>query len=382
MQKTELISIAARVSEGTASEQELALYLYHLNGYVKEFPVWEEVPQSLQEELQDQQRLAIFNAIDKTPAIQVKRTLHLWPGIAAAVVLLLLGFLYFNRSADPELSREKRTVHLPDIAPGQNGASLQLAEGKLIDLSSVKTGISIDPSKLSYNDGSAVIPHTSSSVLTGDLAGKHVQMITGRGQTYSVSLSDGTKVWLNAGSKLDFPVVFAKKGQRIVELSGEAYFQVAKDNSRPFLVRSNAQQVIVLGTHFNVSAYKNEKLMKTTLLEGSVKILAGEHARMLKPGEQARISDQHMEIIENIDLDEVVAWKNGYFKFNENLEEIMNKISRWYNVDVEYQIKPDPRLVFSGRISRKRNVSGILKMLEYNGDVHFKIEGRKIIVTK
>ena len=150
----------------------------------------------------------------------------------------------------------------------------------------------------------------------------------------------------------------------------------------PFRVISQGQMVEVLGTHFDVMAYADEKMMKTTLLEGSVKVSDHEQTIRLTPGQQAQVSQSSISVIGNVDLEEVTAWKNGYFKFNENIESIMSKVSRWYNIDVVYQVKPDPQLTFSGKISRARNLSAILKMLEFNGDIHFKTEGRRVTVTK
>ncbi|MGY0036944.1 FecR family protein [Pedobacter sp. NJ-S-72] len=211
-------------------------------------------------------------------------------------------------------------------------------------------------------------------------------METPKGGQYQLVLPDGTKVWLNAASSLRYPVAF-QGNERKVELTGEAYFEVAKDKTRPFEVYSNNQVVQVLGTHFNINAYSNEPFVSTTLLEGSVKVTNSltNAQKIIRPGQQSLISKDGQAGIEvkNMDLDEAVAWKNGYFMFNEEeLESILKKVSRWYNVDVQYEQEELKHQLFSGTLSKYSNVSQVLKKLEMLQSIHFKIEGRKIIVTK
>jgi ferric-dicitrate binding protein FerR (iron transport regulator) len=201
------------------------------------------------------------------------------------------------------------------------------------------------------------------------------------GGQWQVKLPDGSLIFLNASSSITYPIRFVGNERR-VHIIGEAYFEIAHNKEIPFQVESRGQIVEVLGTKFNVTAYADEKIIRTTLLKGSVKIITNSESKLLKPGQQAQVSGNKFEITSDVDLEEIVAWKNGYFKFNESLESIMAKISRWYDVDVEYRVKPDSDLTFSGKISRSRDISGILKMLEYTGDVHFRLEGRRVIVTK
>lgn len=167
-----------------------------------------------------------------------------------------------------------------------------------------------------------------------------------------------------------------------MQLKGEAYFEVAHNKNMPFKVQSHGQTVEVLGTHFDIMAYDDEKLIKTTLLEGSVKVSDHGKNRLLTPGEQAQVGERGIKITRDVDLEDVIAWKNGYFKFNENLEAIMNKIARWYDVKIVYESKPDPSYLFEGDLSRERDLSEILKIMEYTGKVHFAIDGRRIIVKK
>jgi transmembrane sensor len=306
-----------------------------------------------------------------------------WKGVtaaAAAVTAIVFGVWFYysaNTPRHPELVSGSPLAN--DIAPGKNTATLTLANGKTINLSDTKTGVVINTNKLSYNDGT-------------DLNGRHPELVSGsppqqltastpRGGTYIITLPDGTKVWLNADTKLEFPSEFGKNKQRIVHLSGEAYFEVAKNKRMPFIVVTDKQEVTVLGTHFNISAYGDEEASKTTLLEGSVKVTAFGIVRMLSPGQQTSLKGDEISI-ENVDIEDQIAWKNGNFVFNdEDLESIMRKISRWYDVEIYYQDRPQKPSSL-GMLSRSKNLSALLKVLESSGKVHFKVEGRRVIVMK
>jgi ferric-dicitrate binding protein FerR (iron transport regulator) len=195
-----------------------------------------------------------------------------------------------------------------------------------------------------------------------------------------VTLPDGTQVWLNSASVLKFPTIFKGK-RRVVELDGEAYFAVSKNKKMPFVVHTKDQDIEVLGTHFNVNSYADESATKTTLLEGSVKIVSQANQVMLFPGQQAQTNRNSSSInVMPVRVQDAIAWKNGYFVFNdEKLESIMRRIARWY--DVEYQLKDELKdLSLLGIIERSKDISSLLKILESTGSVHFKIEGRTIIV--
>jgi ferric-dicitrate binding protein FerR (iron transport regulator) len=241
---------------------------------------------------------------------------------------------------------------------------------------------------------------------------RSLEVITPKGGTYSIILQDGTKVWLNADSKLEFLSNYRNKLQRIVKLTGEAYFEVAKilsptgrDGRRPervpFLVESNGQRVEVLGTHFNISAYKGETI-KTTLLEGSVRVASlaplgrgaagGEGSVTLRPNQQSTVhlsplgrdgeAREGNITVKQVDATEAITWKNGKFSFErEEMLSIMRKVARWYNVDVVFQ-EPLQQVKLTGSISRFENVSKLLDMLENTKEVHFKVEGRTVYVTK
>jgi transmembrane sensor len=340
----------------------------------------------------------------------------LWPrivAVAAAVAAITLGVWFYTSrhlEGDPSL-RSGQAVELlnyaNDIAPGKNTATLTLANGKTINLSDAKTGVVVGE-ELKYNDGT-------------DLNGRHPEFISGsppqqltattpRGGTYQVTLPDGTKVWLNADSKLEFPSKFGKNEQRIVRLSGEGYFEVSKDKAHPFVVQTDKQEVTVLGTHFNISAYRDEVNTMTTLLEGSVKVssfLAPPSSRgkrsdegslghansrdssiprnnvVLKPSQQSVVSGYDRIAIANVDVSDIVDWKNGDFVFRgESLEVVMRKLARWYNIDVVYESGAPKNLILGAYLSRFRPISVVLERLEKTGKVKFKIEGKKIVVMK
>jgi transmembrane sensor len=307
------------------------------------------------------------------------KNLRLWPKIAvaaAAIAAIVSGIYFFNGRFDrsSETGADISELHYVqnDIAPGKNGATITLASGKTIRLSETKTGVVIG-SELKYDDSTAVAPGA-------ELAENVLQQLiatTARGQTYAFILPDGTKVWLNSDSKLEFPSDFDHATCRVVKLSGEGYFEVAKDKTHPFRVISGGQELEVLGTHFNVNCYSDEPAIGTTLLEGSVKI---NNKVVLKPNQQALTSKQGIKVID-VDAGIYTDWKDGMFTFsNERIEAVMRRIGRWYNVEVEYQGRDKGSDTYSGTVSRFDNISGVLKLLEENAGLHFKVTGNKVTV--
>ncbi|MBB5438135.1 hypothetical protein HDC92_001810 [Pedobacter sp. AK017] len=302
-----------------------------------------------------------------------------WPlriAIATAAILILLS-TWTLLFVDTPVSK----TYSNDIDPGSNKATLILANGQTINLSNAKTGVVIDASELTYNDGT-VIGSLSSRANTKepDPSGLGMTSVTTpAGGTYQITLPDGSKAWLNAASSLKFPAKFDQR-KRIVTLTGEAYFEISKDKKHPFIVKTNHQEVTVLGTHFNINSYADEKATKTTLLEGSVKVATQGKVVLLKPNQQSLNAGSAL-IIKQIDPNTVIAWKNGEFAFsNEPLESIMRNIARWYNVTVSYENPEARNIPFGGSISRFGKVSEVLCMLELTGKVKFKIEGRRITV--
>ena len=335
---------------GTATEEELALLESWYLTYEADGP----------SELSMEKRL---KAVDKVWENLDGRTVRLWPKIAAAAAVLILfsvGIYFYGH--------KETTIAQQDVAPGSNKAMLTLTNGKTINLSNLKSGVVINAAALTYNDGTRIAEDSKTSTPQ--------QMIlhTPKGGTYQVVLPDGTKVWLNAASSLKFPATFANLGERKVTLNGEAYFEVAANVKQPFRVVTASQLVEVLGTHFNVNAYEGETTPKTTLLQGSIRV--GE--LLLKPGEQAAGTVK----VTDVNMDEIIGWKNGYFVFeNEQLPSIMRKISRWYDVEIVFKGEM-PADEFGGRVTRFANLSQVLKKLELTNKVHFKIEGKTVIVTK
>ncbi|MES2458362.1 MAG: FecR domain-containing protein [Bacteroidota bacterium] len=319
--------------------------------------------------------------------ISAKPALKLWPRIttiAAAVTAIAMCIYLFNQYRhDLSPGETAEDLYSNDIAPGSNGATITLANGKTIELSGAKKGVVVGKD-LTYNDGTGIDSSKLGMTNGGSLSSRAnakdlLTATTARGKTYQFTLPDGSKVWLNADSKITFPSQFSGK-ERIVQLSGEAYWQVAKDSKHPFVVKTDKQDLQVLGTHFNISAYPGQPII-TALEEGSVKITAGGHAKTIVPGEQTVLVNNAISV-EEADLYETLAWKDGNFAFNtEKIEDIMTALSRWYDIEVEYRDGVKGR-TFSGNISRFKNISQVLKMLEKTKDVHFKIEGRRVTVTE
>jgi ferric-dicitrate binding protein FerR (iron transport regulator) len=263
--------------------------------------------------------------------------------------------------------------------PGSNKATLTLANGTVIVLEDEKNGVlsqqgnakilKLNSGQLAYN--TARQPAAGSPAAFNTLS-------TPRGGQYQLTLADGTVVWLNAASSITFPAAFSGK-ERSVTLSGEAYFEIAANASQPFIVKVGNMQVKVLGTHFNVMAYGDEQTMNTTLLEGAVKVAGATGEVLLQPGQQVKMDHAGALRVVAANLDEVIAWKNGIFSFNNaGIEEVMRQIARWYDAEVVY---PDgiPQDRFQGEINRNADISTVLKILETSG-VKFTVRGHKILV--
>ena len=207
-------------------------------------------------------------------------------------------------------------------------------------------------------------------------------MSTPAGGQYQLTLPDGSKIWLNASSSIHYPTAFLEK-ERTVTITGEAYFEIAKDANKPFIVKMyNGAEVKVLGTHFNIKAYTDEEEIKTTLLEGSINIFNGLKNSLLVPGNQAKMDKSGViKVQANADLEEAVAWKNGNFQFTSaDVTTVLRQAARWYNIEVVYAGNPSTENKFTGKIPMSVNLSRLLKWLEYS-DVHFKLDKKKLIVT-
>lgn len=307
---------------------------------------------------------------------------------SAAIIWILYGHSPVGRSIAARLTSDSQTIR-----PLGNRATLTLGNGSVVDLDALKEGpiigeggVTIDKqqAQLVYKPLGAVEDKTSGGVVTGDASAiskmVYNTLRTPRGVMYSVVLSDGTRVWLNASSSLRYPTTFTGR-VRQVSLSGEAYFEVAQNPSQPFQVTVNGMEVNVLGTHFNIMAYDDESTITTTLLEGAVKVDYMLKSATLVPGQQSLLMRGGRDMrVRNVDVEEAVAWKNGILQFrSEDIRSVMRKVARWYDVDVRYEGEISDH--FSGAIYRNAEVSGLLRNMELTHTVHFRIEGRTITVS-
>jgi len=315
---------------------------------------------------------------------------------AAAILMFIAGAYFWNHTNKNDVAVTKDIPgQKADVAPGHDGAVLKLSDGNTIVLDSAANGT------LAKQGGTQVVKQGNGQLVYNSQTGEaqnetlYNELSTARGRKFQVTLPDGSNVWLNASSSIRYPVQFAANERR-VEITGEAYFEVTHNTEKPFIVHVSVPggkvgwgaDVRVLGTHFNVMAYPDEDAINTTLLQGAVKVISNNATALLTPGQQAQIAagntrqgQQEIKVVKNADVDKAIAWKNGYFSFkNDNIEMLMKQIERWYDVDVVYKNKIPQ--TFSGTIPSNVNVSDIFKILETTGSVHFKIEGKKIIITK
>lgn len=324
-------------------------------------------------------KLAATTQTEEQPVIS-RFARYRW--VAAAAVLLLIVssvFLFTNqKEKNTTVAKNTQPQLQQDRLPGGDRAILTLADGSSIVLDSAGTGMLAQQGTtqiIKKEDGQLLY---NSSDNTADAIAYNL-LQTPRGGQYKITLPDGSKVWLNAASSLKYPVVFSGKERR-VEITGEAYFEIAKDVLRPFKVQLNQMEVEVLGTHFNINSYTDEETVRTTLLEGRVKIITAGENKFLQPGQQAQLKPSgSMKIVNDVNLEETIAWKDGNFQFeNSDIKSVMRQLSRWYDVDVSYQGNINKH--FIGGISRNVKLSQVLSMLQQTGEVRFIIEGKKIIV--
>ncbi|SEW14918.1 FecR family protein [Chitinophaga arvensicola] len=334
-------------------------------GEEREQKVWQHISQQIHHETPV-----------KTADTKV-RPLYKW-GWAAASVILVLGIGIYLLNANKKNTPAPGVAVSNDIAPGKEGAVLTLADGSQVVLDSLGNGL------VTTQNGTQVV--LKSGQLSYDPTGTSGEAVAyntiriPKGRQFQLTLPDGSNVWLNAASSLRYPTAFTGK-EREVEVTGEAYFEVTKNPSMPFKVNVNNKATIeVLGTHFNVNAYDNEVNIKTTLLEGSVKVRKAAQSKVLQPGQQAQINPgKDITVTNHADTEKVMAWKNGVFNFEgSSLEEIMRQLERWYDIEVVYE-KGIPNIEFTGEMTKGISLKGVLIALE-KSDVHFRLEGRKLIV--
>ncbi|WP_256005178.1 FecR family protein [Pedobacter deserti] len=360
------------MNKETNNEQREKYYLHYFRRT--------DIPALTEEEL-EQESAEIYARI--RPA-QVGRPRRLWYAAAAIVATLGIG-LVVHSSATRDIAANPSLAATPgaEIGPAVRAATLELADGTRLSLSGLKDGHiagqrGVSISKLS---GDILLYTKQAATPAEENTIEFNTLSTVKGQQYQVCLPDGTKVWLNAASSITFPASFAHQKRREVRLTGEAYFEVAKDKEHPFIVNTQKQKVEVLGTHFNISAYADEATAKTTLLEGSVRVSNERETRVLLPGQQSQATKGDIAV-SRTDLKESVAWKNGEFIFNnEALSDILKEVARWYSIEV-IQLADHKDLRLSGTISRTKNLSTVLRALEMTGNITFRVEGKKVYVVK
>lgn len=321
------------------------------------------------------------------PVYQLRRSKTIVFARAAAAVIIvcllsLSGYIFFNKK-ETTIGVAEGTANSNatknDVLAGSNVAVLTLADGTTVSLDDSSNG------KLA-TQGNTVIVKLGGKLDYKASSANGAQLLfntitTPRGGQYQIQLADGSQVWLNAASSLRFPTAFTGTERR-VEVTGEAYFEVAKNKAQPFKVSiAGKGEIEVLGTHFNVNAYDDEPRIYTTLLEGSVKLSNNKKQVTMAPGQQAAFDDKPDITLSNtVDIDEVMAWKNGYFVFNNaTTEMIMRQVKRWYNAEIIYEgdVKNER---FAGRVPRSANASKLLQVLELTHAVRFTISDNKIIV--
>jgi len=305
--------------------------------------------------------------------------------IAAAILILVLaGVTYMSfhgltsnrRVSDLKKYSPKPTNNIP--SPKISGAVLTLGDGKTIQLSNTQSGRLATEGKVEVikkENGAIVYKGQSGSAIT-----YNTLSVPKGSMPIQLALADGSLVWLNAASAITYPTAFVGKERR-VNIDGEAYFEIAKNASKPFFVSNRGMVVKVLGTHFNVNTYENEKDAKVTLLEGSIDVSVGGNKSVLRPGQQASLSNYNIKVVNTVDLNEVMSWKNNQFYFRgADIQTIMRRLERYYNIDVQY--KDEVKYKFAATIPMDVNISEFLNKLELTKLIHFRIEGNKVIVMK
>lgn len=321
-------------------------------------------------------------------AERVKKVRMRYTRIAAAAAVFLavcFGGYLFYQGRQPAVPVVAKAPVSPDIAPGGNKAVLVLADGTQVPLDSAANGrLARQGNAQVVKTGNGALVYKNAPVDGTTAPVVYNTLRTPVGGQYHISLPDGTTAWLNAASSLKYPTAFPGK-ERTVDITGEVYFEVAKDAAKPFHVRIHTLagrqcEVEVLGTRFDINAYDDENAVKATLVEGSIRLISAVGNHTLLPGEQAVVENDEVHIL-SANVEEVTAWKNGLFVFKgEDIHTIMRQVARWYDLDVVFNNPPDEK--FYVEVSRSTRLSSLLKMLEATGAVHFKLEGNKITVTK
>lgn len=371
-----------KISTGTYTDEELASFLEAVK--MMDTPtfmatyqlLYEEINKYPAEELAPGFKDRLEKRLDALETVPFRRKWWTYAGAAAAAVLVFFVAGYFLLTTPKKQPPIAEQPVKKEIPAGRQGAILTLSNGRQIVLDSAANGV------LTRDAGVQVI-RKGGELSYGGNADEvlYNQVVTPRGRKWQLTLSDGTKVWLNAASSIRYPLSFVGR-ERLVEVSGETYFEVAPDKNRPFRINiAGKGKIEVLGTHLNVNAYDDEDAIRTTLLEGSIKIIRGGSSSLLSPGQQAVLFNgtEDIKVINDANIDEVMAWRNARFIFSDmGLKAIMRQLTRWYDVDVVYEGKI-PEIRVGGIIHNDVYLSTVMEFLGENG-VHYKTEGKKIII--
>lgn len=386
MNQQTIIELVEKIAAGVATDAEIAQFNQWYQSFQKEGQEWPFADLGDKEKIETailqsiEQRINILPESGRSSFYTLRR-------IAAAVIVLIIaaGGFYWYSSGINDSEDSIELVIRNDVGPGEEKAVLTLGDGSQIMLDEANTG-------LLASEGSTTVKKSGKGLITyqsgNSPADKDIHMesqvvyntiSTPRGGKYKVLLPDETEVWLNAMSSIRFPTQFTEK-TRQVEITGEVFFDVTRNKAQPFWVRTGDQVVKVLGTQFNVKAYSDEETIRTTLVEGSVIVETAGDKVKIEPGEQV-VNQTNSEIaVEDVDVEQVIAWKNGLFQFwDTNLKEIMRQLSRWYDVDVTY-LSNENDISFTGFISRDVTISNVLHMLEEAGDIRFGLDGSQVVV--
>ncbi|MBO9591895.1 MAG: FecR domain-containing protein [Niabella sp.] len=375
--------LAKKVLAGKASEEERLFLEEYYNVFEKQAGIEQELTgeelKSLQQSVLERihRRMNVYG-MRRRPVFRYWRQL----GVAASFLLVAGVALWFVFRKQPHAGVAQQGPVATDVLPGGNKATLTLEDGSTIVLDEMKKDSLVQ-------QGSMQVSKSADGLLIYSVAGHsssaeaviYNTVTTPRGGQYQVALPDGTRVWLNAASSIRFPTRFTKD-QRQVSITGEVYFEVAHKPAQPFVVTTGATTVQVLGTHFNIKAYPDEDVMKTTLAEGSVKIVHAGKTAVLKPREQLQAGGALFKVVQQVDVDAELAWKNGLFYFkNDDIEAVMKQVQRWYNVDVQYN-GAIPAKQFTGTIPRSVTLSELMEMLSFYDDMKCVIKGNTIIIQR
>ncbi|HEY1060644.1 MAG TPA: FecR family protein [Daejeonella sp.] len=385
----EILRMIRRYVAGTANKEEIQFLETYYEYFEHEDDVFQGMSKPEIEKLEEELYQVLSFEQDYETSGLVRPLWFSWKRLVAAASILIFCTIGLYLYKSHSINQQSRIVAKPkpvikDIAPGGNMAVLTLADGTKINLDQATNGKIADQAGLDITKQGGQLVYSPKSSKSANSSSQNLFNVieTPRGGEYKIVLPDGTQVWLNAASNLRYPAIFTGN-ERMVELKGEAYFEVVSNKKMPFRVKSNLQVVEVLGTHFNVNSYADEVTVRTTLIEGSVKILRenSKTTQTLQPGEQSSVNpDIPFVRVNSVNTEEFIAWKNGYFLFNnENIESIMRKIARWYNVDIEYKGEK-PVGEFGGAVSKSKNISEVLRILQRTKAVNFKVQGRRVTV--